>query len=258
MSDTGILTHLSHRKLPVTPLFFNRKAEETLGFVTRLLDEGHLPHITQRLEEKELPGSISCLFTGDAGTGKTAAALRIARLTGRDILLAAFGGKLSGVEIGVPVIREIFRCYRQARNDSKRSPILIMDSVDGVFCSPLADSGSAHPAGRDIRRALLDEMESLNGILICTTRRINRGDKAFYRGFNFHLRFSLPDLRTRQKIWRSRLPGLTREEALILARQFRINGGQVEALLKDPLLVRHARTGTGYFNAINQLFSELL
>ena len=71
-------------------------------------------------------------------------------------------------------------------------------------------------------------MERLDGILIATTNLTENLDKAFERRFLYKIKFGKPSLEARCNIWKSMIPSLTEDEALILADSFNLSGGQIE------------------------------
>jgi SpoVK/Ycf46/Vps4 family AAA+-type ATPase len=71
-------------------------------------------------------------------------------------------------------------------------------------------------------------MEKLNGILIATTNLTENLDKAFERRFLYKIRFGKPSLEARCNIWKSMIPSLSDDEALILAESYNLSGGQIE------------------------------
>ena len=79
-----------------------------------------------------------------------------------------------------------------------------------------------------LQNIILQEMEKLDGILIATTNLTENLDKAFERRFLYKIKFGKPSLEARCNIWKSMIPSLTEDEALILADSFNLSGGQIE------------------------------
>lgn len=57
-----------------------------------------------------------------------------------------------------------------------------------------------------IQNIILEEMESLEGIMIATTNLTTNLDKAFERRFLYKIEFSRPDVEVRSQIWQVMLP----------------------------------------------------
>ena len=83
-----------------------------------------------------------------------------------------------------------------------------------------------------IQNIILQEMESLNGIMIATTNLTSNLDKAFERRFLYKIRYEKPTLEARAKIWLSMLKGLDQADAETLAMQFDLSGGEIENIIR--------------------------
>ena len=79
-----------------------------------------------------------------------------------------------------------------------------------------------------IQNIILQEMESLDGILIATTNLTNNLDPAFERRFLYKIRFERPDTSVREKIWHTMIPSLSPAECADLASSYDLSGGQME------------------------------
>jgi len=99
-------------------------------------------------------------------------------------------------------------------------------------------SSAADHAINTIQNILLQALENFEGILIATTNLTCNLDRAFERRFTFRIEFPKPDAGVRKKIWRSRLPELSDEEASRLGEQFGITGGEIEVQVRQVLLSR--------------------
>ena len=68
-----------------------------------------------------------------------------------------------------------------------------------------------------IQNIILQEMETLDGIMIATTNLVQNMDDAFERRFLYKVKFEKPELAQRAKIWQSMLPELSEKTAVKLA-----------------------------------------
>jgi SpoVK/Ycf46/Vps4 family AAA+-type ATPase len=87
-----------------------------------------------------------------------------------------------------------------------------------------------------MQNIILEELENLKGILIATTNLAVNMDKAFDRRFLFKVEFKNPDEVTRVKLWKSMLPELNEKDRMVLGRQFKLSGGQIENITRKYLL----------------------
>lgn len=83
-----------------------------------------------------------------------------------------------------------------------------------------------------IQNIILEEMESLEGIMIATTNLTTNLDKAFERRFLYKIEFSRPDVEVRSQIWQVMLPSLSAGDARTLASQFDLSGGEIENITR--------------------------
>ena len=79
-----------------------------------------------------------------------------------------------------------------------------------------------------IQNIILQEMESLDGIMIATTNLQENLDRAFERRFLYKIKFEKPDAAVRAKIWQQMIPELTESDATTLAAAHELSGGQIE------------------------------
>ena len=83
-----------------------------------------------------------------------------------------------------------------------------------------------------IQNIILQEMETLEGIMIATTNLTTNLDKAFERRFLYKIRFDKPTVNARIEIWQAMLKGLSNEDAQTLASQFDLSGGEIENIAR--------------------------
>ena len=83
-----------------------------------------------------------------------------------------------------------------------------------------------------IQNIILQEMETLDGILIATTNLAQNMDKAFERRFLYKIKFEKPTTEARMSMWREMIPVLKEEEVRILATKYDFSGGQIENIAR--------------------------
>ena len=83
-----------------------------------------------------------------------------------------------------------------------------------------------------IQNIILEEMESIDGILIATTNLLSNLDPAFERRFIFKVEFNLPEKESRAKIWKSMISGLSADDAAVLADRYAFSGGNIENIAR--------------------------
>ena len=229
---------ISCKQLKKKELFFSGKTAEQTQRLQRLLDDEQYPQIREALRKKEMPIGFSCLFYGAPGTGKTELVQQIAIETGRDIMqvnLAALRDKFVGET--EKRVRSIFDSYRILVQRKPKTPILFFNEADAIFGNRMENTQhSVDKMENAVQNIILQEMERLEGIMICTTNLTSTLDKAFDRRFLFKIEFERPSNEARKKIWQSKLKGLTDEQAETLASRYDFSGGQIDNITRKQII----------------------
>lgn len=211
-------------------LFYNDKVSKLVTELCELLDDTKYKEIRERMKEKGFRCGFTCLFYGEPGTGKTETALQLARQTGRDILqvnLAEIKSKWVGES--EKNIKLLFDNYRAYVKQCERTPILLFNEADGIISKRReGDNNAVDKMENTIQNIILQEMETLDGILIATTNLTQNMDNAFERRFLYKIRFDKPDANVRQNLWLTMMPTIPEFDAQKLADIYDFSGGQIE------------------------------
>ena len=122
---------------------------------------------------------------------------------------------------------------KSCKNHNENTPILLFNEADALISKRRdVDSGSCAQTENAIQNILLQEMETFDGILIATTNLTNNLDAAFERRFLYKIKFEKPDLEAKSEIWRSLMPSLTKDDALILASEYDFSGGEISNIAR--------------------------
>ena len=224
--------------IPEKRLFFGEELTQRLSMLQSSLMPQQLDDLQKRLEEKALPKGVTVLFHGTPGTGKTEAAMQLAKATGRSVFhveIAACKSKWFGDS--EKIMKKLFNTYRDMCKREKLKPILLFNEADAIF-SQRRDVGSSPVAQTEnaIQNILLEEIEKLDGILIATTNLTKNFDDAFARRFLFKIEFSNPSQDAKQAIWKDKLPWLSEEEAATLAQKHNLSGGEIDNVVRKSLM----------------------
>lgn len=215
-------------------LFFNEQVEQQLNCLSELLNENNYSGICNRLKAKGHRQGFACLFYGAPGTGKTESVLQLAHKTGRDIMQVDIS-RIKSMWVGQSEknIKALFDYYRNITKRSKSVPILLFNEADGVIGKRKQNvEQSIDKMENSIQNIILQEMESLDGIMIATTNLVQNIDSAFERRFLYKVKFDRPGFDQRTKIWHSMLPSLTDESLHNLASCYDFSGGQIENIAR--------------------------
>ena len=130
-------------------------------------------------------------------------------------------------------IKAIFDRYREHVKNSKVAPILLFNEADAVIGKRREGAERAvDKMENSIQNIILQEMETLDGIMIATTNLEQNMDKAFERRFLYKIKFNKPSVEARMSIWRSMIPALSDGESKILASKYDFSGGQIENIAR--------------------------
>jgi SpoVK/Ycf46/Vps4 family AAA+-type ATPase len=138
------------------------------------------------------------LFSGQPGTGKTAAAEAFAHELGKPILVADYS-RIQNCFVG-QTEKNIIKAFRAAQ---RQKAVLFWDEADAMFYD--RDSARQNWEVRDVN-VLLQELERFEGVCILATNRKITLDKALERRITLKVEFDRPDRQQRQGIWKKMLP----------------------------------------------------
>lgn len=224
----------AHSDIVAKTMFYNPTEQAQVARLQSLLDENRYADIARRLTEKGMRTGFTCLFYGTPGTGKTETVLQLARLTGRDIMQVDIPEiKSKWVGDSEKNIKAVFERYRHAVKDCDKAPILLFNEADAVLGT--RKEGAEHAVDKmenAIQNIILQEMETLQGIMIATTNLTGSLDKAFERRFLYKIKFEKPSLEAKRYIWRSMVPELNERQAQELAEKYEFSGGQIENIAR--------------------------
>lgn len=193
-----------------------------------------LQHARYRLEsEGELarrPGGgrgYRLLLSGLPGTGKSLSAEALANALGRPLIQLDLSSVLS------KWLGETEKLLAQVFDVAEVSgSVLVLDEAEALFRQRDQKHGGGGALATGVAY-LLTRLDRFSGVLIATTNRSRDMDEAFFRRFDDFLVLPIPDVPTRDALWR-RMLALELEEAgdgavdvPFLAESFAISGGLI-------------------------------
>ncbi|MDP1847767.1 MAG: ATP-binding protein [Solirubrobacteraceae bacterium] len=166
------------------------------------------------------------LFTGESGTGKTMAALVVARELGLELYrvdLATMVSKWIG-----ETERNLDRVFDAAAGSSA---VLFFDEADAMFGKRSA-IGDARDRYANIGVSyLLQRLEQHEGAVILATNLVGNIDTAFLRRFTAVVEFPFPNAAQRRLLWDRSIPARAPVEDDLdlefLAERFELSGGAI-------------------------------
>ncbi len=244
------------RTLTQKQLFFPKDIQRQVDELGSFLQPENFQKIQERMKEKGFRNGFACLFYGGPGTGKTETVYQLARQTGRSIMVVDVPRiKSKWVGESEKNIKALFDRYREQVKRAKVTPILLFNEADAIIGIRKNGASSAvDKMENSIQNIILQEMETLDGIMIATTNLQQNLDKAFERRFLYKIKFDKPTVEARAHIWHSMIPELSEMDVHTLASKYDFSGGQIENIARHyaidtilhgksedvlPMLIRH-------------------
>lgn len=228
----------SYKDISAKSLFYNREEGEQIDRLRSILSQEQLPIIQERLKRKGMRTGVCVLLYGRPSTGKTATVYELARQTGRDIIqvqVTDFKDKYVGESEAK--LKKIFSDYSQCCKNSEVTPILLLNEGDAILGKRLENvENGTEQMMNALQNILLEEMETIQGIMIVTTNLVTNLDKAFERRFIFKVKFEKPGTEVKAHIWQSMLENLDEKEAISLAHEFDVTGGEIENIARKATM----------------------
>ena len=211
-------------------LYYTAKVSKQVNKLHGFLNQEKYKVLVERMKERYNRCGLTCLMYGGPGTGKTETVYQLARQTGRDVMAIEVPQiKSKWVGDSEKNIKAVFDKYRAIVAKAKVAPILLFNEADAII--GIRKSGADNAVDKmenSIQNIILQEMETLNGIMIATTNLTENLDGAFERRFLYKIEFERPDASVREQIWHAMLPELDDNECKTLAERFDFSGGQIE------------------------------
>ncbi|MBW7871607.1 MAG: ATP-binding protein [Flavobacteriia bacterium] len=219
-------------------LFYNEAEISAIETLKSTLVESKFKQLQKRLDKKAMPLGITILLHGKPGTGKTESVYQLAKESGRNIFKVDISQtKSMWFGESQKLVKKIFTEYQEFKETEKKCPILLFNEADAII-GKRKEAGSSNVSDTEnaIQNILLEELENFNGILFATTNLVENLDAAFERRFLYKIHFEKPSSQVAAKIWKSKLPFLSEEEAFELASKFDFSGGEMENIARKILM----------------------
>jgi AAA+ superfamily predicted ATPase len=172
---------------------------------------------------------VTALFFGPSGTGKTMAAIAIARRLDIQLL------RLDLSRVVSKYIGDTEKNIDRIFTDAQRSGSAILFDEADALLGKRSEVKDAHDRYANIEVAyLLQRMEAFDGLAILTTNMRQNLEAALLRRLRFIIDFPRPDVDARERIWRQCLPEeshLLDDQAFRqLARKIDLTGGHIRQM----------------------------
>ena len=237
-------------KLTPKTMFYTEIVQHQVDELSKFFEPEQYAKIRERMQERGFRQGFTCLFHGGPGTGKTETVFQLARATGRSIMTVDVPSiKSKWVGDSEKNIKALFDRYRSLVQRAEKAPILLFNEADAIIgIRKVGAEDAVNKMENSIQNIILQEMETLDGIMIATTNLTENLDSAFERRFLYKIAFEKPDAAVRGKIWQQMIPELSDADATTLAEHFDFSGGQIENVAR-----KHAINSILYGNEAEML-----
>src|SRR5437763_9509514 len=196
-------------------------------------------------------------FAGPPGTGKTICAQAIAHALGMKLLVVNYA-EVESMWVG-ETPKNIVAAFRAA---TEQNAVLFFDEADAIASRRSAGSGLPHMREANITvNVLLRELEEFNGVVIFATNLAANFDPAFERRIRTHVRFEMPGLEERERIWQvqvhpSKTPLARDVDFRVLAERYPASGGDIKNAVIKAAVAAAAEPGADAVKRIHQRHLE--
>ncbi len=139
---------------------------------------------------------------GDPGTGKTMAAHAIAKEMNKDLLCVNYA-EVESKYVG-ETGKNLLSIFEFAKD---KNVVLFFDEADALLSKRVTNMNNATDVSvNQTRSVLLTLLNDYSGVVIFATNFVSNYDPAFMRRIQYHIRFTLPDMDLRERLWRKYIP----------------------------------------------------
>jgi SpoVK/Ycf46/Vps4 family AAA+-type ATPase len=217
-------------------LFYNEVEWKQINTIEKVLSKEKHELVLKNLIDNNLGKGISILFNGFSGTGKTATARRIAKITNRP-LFSVNTEKIVDKWMGNSEknVRKIFEEYYEFSNQCELTPILFFNE-DSIFSKRVEVAHSTDRTHNSMQNILLEQIEQFSGISIVTSNHAEKLDKAFERRFIYRVEFQKPNFETQFKLLQNSFPDISKDIISNVLESYSFTGGQIYNIKKKYIM----------------------
>ena len=189
------------------------------------------------------------LLYGAPGTGKTFAAGALANELKRDLIklnVPELRNKYYGET--EKLLKKAFTEMRQMAVQKPNPPLFLLNEADQLVHNRISSNSTCGAIENTIQSIILEELETFPGILILTTNLESNMDEAFFRRFDLKMKFNLPDLECRRKLWnlylKKEIPGARAIDIELLSQSYSFSGAQIALVVQNACVEAINRKGS--------------
>lgn len=229
-------TIINPEDIVLEELFYNELEWQQINTIEKVLSEEKHQLVVDQLSQNGLAKGISILFNGFSGTGKTATAKRIAKITNRPLFCVdvekVINKWVGDTEKGT---KKIFDQYYEFSKECDSTPILFFNE-DSIFSKRVDVGHSTDRTHNSMQNILLEQMELFTGISIVTSNHAEKLDKAFERRFLYRVEFEKPTKETQRSLLQNSFQNISIETINKILENYSFTGGQIYNIRKKYIM----------------------
>jgi ATP-dependent 26S proteasome regulatory subunit len=227
-----------NEKIEKKGLYFEGRLKENLSMIKSAINPKRFEEIKKAFAKKGMKESVTGIFYGHPGTGKTESIYQLARETKRNIIMVDISSiRDKFVGESEKRLKAVFNNYRKACEHFESTPILLFNEADALFGKRIDVKDSVDQMNNAMQNILLQELEDFKGIFLATTNLAASLDPAFERRFLFKVKFEKASPAIRAKIWMEKFKGsINKSTAAKLGQEFEFSGGEIDNIAKKALV----------------------
>jgi len=244
-SSSGLIEKINPKKT-FNEVILNNEIKSQINMAISQISNHHKLMHKWGLSNLQENNSISLLFSGPSGTGKTLTAEALSNELRKKLFIVRYSNLVDSFigETG----KNIVKVFDLAR---KNNAILFFDEADAIASSRTNIFSATDSETNLTRNVLLKELEKFDGIVIFATNLASNFDKAFERRINSHIIFKVPNLNEREEIWKLLSKTLPLDKDVNfheLAKEFEFSGGHI----RNSVINAARLAVSNNFNKVNQ------
>lgn len=235
-SDYSTGTIINPEDIFLEELFYNESEWFQINTIEKILSKEKHELVVNQLLENGLAKGISILFNGFSGTGKTATAKRLAKITNRPLFCVDVE-KIANKWIGDTEknTKKIFDEYYEFSKECDLTPILFFNE-DSIFSKRVEVAHSSDRTHNSMQNILLEQMEQFSGISIVTSNHAEKLDKAFERRFLYKVEFEKPTKETQYSLLSNAFLNISSDTINTVLEYYSFTGGQIYNIRKKYIM----------------------
>ena len=230
-------TLIAPDKIADEELFYNETEQKQVETLVKALQKDNYDRIVSTMKAKNTLPNFSVLFTGPAGTGKTASCYQIAKRTNRYIYFIDLE-KIHSKWVGessknvVALFNEIKEINKFLDDDC----IAVFNECDSVISKRVAVTTSTDQSMNGTINNFLQEFEQFSGIAFLTTNLASNFDTSFMRRILMKFLINAPEPAVRKRILTKVFDDITPETIDKINSQYTLTGGLISNISKKLLV----------------------